>query len=678
MGKYYVTTPIYYPSDKLHVGHAYTTTAADALARFHKLLGDEVYFLTGSDEHGQKIQRIAASKGIQPKEYVDRIVATFQDLWRRLDIQYDDFIRTTEPRHQRAVQAIFKRLLDQGDIYKSKYEGWYCEPCEAFWLERQLEDGKCPDCHRPVQWVEEESYFLRLSAYQDRLLQHIQAHPEFIQPESRRNEMIRFIEAGLNDLSVSRTTFDWGIPVPGDEKHVVYVWIDALSNYITALGYASADDHLYRKFWPADLHLVGKEIVRFHTIIWPIILMALGLPLPKQVFGHGWLLFDAEKMSKSRGNVVDPVALIEEFGPDPLRYFLLREVVFGQDGNFSREALIHRTNADLANDLGNLLYRSASMLERYRDGRVPAPGPASARDRELMGLVGEVKRETIACMERLEPHNALASIWRLIGRANKYIDEEAPWALQRQGQQERLDTVLYNLVEVLRNVAILVWPFIPRTGQAIWQRLGLPGEILQQGLAAVKWGLYPPGGAVTRGEPLFPRIEEKENQEKGEPYVTMDQAVFEKPAAAAGTAPGAAATVPAAGAAPEGAAAPSPSAEPAPDGAPLPQITIDEFARLDLRLATIEEAEAIPKADKLLRLQVRMGPERRQIVAGIARHYRPEELVGRQIVVVANLKPARLRGVESQGMLLAASTPDGEQLAILGPDKPLPAGCKVK
>ncbi len=659
-GKFYITTPIYYPSDRLHIGHAYTTTAADALARWHRFLGDDVFFLTGSDEHGQKIQRIATQRGLTPKGYVDGIVATFKDLWERLDISYDGFIRTTDPEHHRVVQHIFDTIRRKGDIYKDVYEGWYCVPCETFWPESKLADGKCPDCGRPVERVREESYFFRISRYADRLLQYIESHPEFIQPPTRRNEMIAFLKQGLEDLSVSRTTFDWGIPVPGDDRHVVYVWFDALINYLTGVGYLH-DDEKFRRYWPADVHLVGKEIVRFHTIIWPIILMAADLPLPRQVFGHGWLLFDQAKMSKSRGNVVDPIVLIGRYGSDAIRYFLLREVSFGQDGNFSEDALVERINADLANDLGNLVYRSLTMLERYAGGKVPQPSEPAAADRELQALAEQVAGEAKAHMAALNLHEALAAIWRFVARANKYIDQNEPWALARRrasdpSAERRLATVLYQLAEALRVTALLVAPFLPKTGRRIWEQLGMEQPVESFRFEDLRWGRIRPGTRVRRGDPLFPRILETPETsyeppaEPGEPSASPGHR-------AAGEATGG-----------------TPATEQAASGL----VSIEEFGRLDLRVGRVLQAEAVKGADRLLKLRVDLGEGRpRQVVAGIAAHYRPEQLVGRLIVVVANLKPARLRGELSEGMLLAGVAPDGS-LSLVTLDGPLPAGSRVR
>ncbi|MDU2063847.1 MAG: methionine--tRNA ligase [Sporomusaceae bacterium] len=635
---FYITTPIYYPSDKLHIGHAYCTSVADAIARYKRLTDHDVFFLTGSDEHGQKIERKATESNVTPQAYVDKIVAGFQNLWQKLNISNDDFIRTTQERHHKVVQHIFQKIYDQGDIYKSAYEGWYCTPCETFWLERQLVDGKCPDCGRPVEVVKEESYFFRMSKYQDRLLEYIEANPDFIQPVSRRNEMINFIKGGLEDLCVTRTTFDWGIPVPFDSKHVVYVWFDALVNYITAAGYLDNKEK-YEKYWPADLHLVGKEIVRFHSIIWPIILMALGEPLPKQVYGHGWLIVEGDKMSKSKGNVIDPLALIDEFGPDAIRYFLLREITLGTDGNFSRQALINRINADLANDLGNLLHRTLSMIGRFQQGVIEPAGEKAAIDEDLEALCAATVKKYEASMDKFDITVTLKDVWMLISRTNKYIDETAPWALAKQSEaKSRLATVLYNLAETLRIVAILISPFMPVTSGKIWSQLGLGDNLADVRLRDAAFGGLASGVTVSKPEPIFPRIEEKEEEEAPVAPVASE-------------------------------AAPQKTVE------SLPEVSIDEFAKMDLRVVKVLAAEKVQKADKLLKLEVDLGGEVRTIVSGIAKHYAPEELIGQHVVMIINLKPAKIRGIESRGMVLAASCDD--QLKVVSVPG-MPAGSKVK
>ena len=647
---FYITTPIYYPSAKLHIGHAYCTTIADAIARFHRLEGDDVFFLTGSDEHGLKIQQKAEEAGVTPIEYTDKIVAGFQNLWKRLSISNDDFIRTTQKRHERVVQEVFRRIYAKGDIYKGEYKGLYCTPCESYWTEHQLdENGCCPDCHRPVQEVAEEAYFFKMSKYQDRVLQYIEEHPDFIQPVSRRNEMINFIKQGLDDLCISRTSFNWGIPVPIDPKHVIYVWFDALTNYLTPIGYLD-DPEKFQKYWPADLHLVGKEIVRFHTIIWPCILMALDLPLPKKVYGHGWLIVDGDKMSKSKGNVVDPIGLIDEFGADAIRYFLLREINLGQDGNFSRDALIGRINSDLANDLGNLLHRTLSMTLKFQDGVVAAPAGESDVDRSLK----EDARETVAFfeknMEDMQLSLTIKKVWAFISRANKYIDETAPWALAKDpAKEQELANVLYNLTEALRVISVLISPFMPTTAVRIWQQLGLAQDFASVRTEDIEqWGGVPAGLHVGTPEQLFPRIEVEKEKAAPQPAAAKQEKKEKK----------------------------DKKDKQAQEALPEGIISIDTFGKVQLRVAEVKAAEPVPKADKLLKLTLSLGegvPER-QVVSGIAPWYAPADLVGKHVVLVANLKPAKLRGVRSEGMILAAG--DGKDLKILEVD--MPAGTEVR
>lgn len=642
-GTFYITTPIYYPNDKLHIGHSYTTVAADALARYKRMKGFDVMFITGTDEHGQKIENTAKSQGMSPKEYVDKIVASVIDLWKLMDISYDDFIRTTDDRHVKVVQKIFKKLYDQGDIYKDEYEGLYCTPCESFWTEHQLVDGKCPDCGRDVQPVKEEAYFFRLSKYQDDLIELMEENTEFIEPKSRRNEMINnFLKPGLEDLCVSRTSFKWGIPVAFDEDHVIYVWVDALSTYISVLGYMSENDEKYKRYWPADVHLVGKEIVRFHTIIWPALLMALGEPLPKKVFGHGWLVLEGGKMSKSKGNVVDPVVLIERYGLDAIRYFLLREVPFGSDGVFSNEALVNRINSDLANDLGNLLSRTVTMIEKYFDGIIPSPKAPAPIDEELKDLALQTRNKVEGHMDQFELSDALAEIWKLIGRANKYIDETTPWILAKDpSKRDRLGTVLYNLAETLRIISVLISPFMTRTPSKIREQLGISeGEQFTGWNSLDSFGKVEANTKVERGDIIFPRLDleaelkELESVKPTAPKDGEDNIIT------------------------------------------IDEITIEDFDKIDLRVAKVQSVQKVKNADKLLKLELELGDEMRTVVSGIAEYYRPEDLVGKNLVLVANLKPVKLRGILSQGMILAASD-DEDNLVLVTVDNDIKSGSRV-
>ena len=645
---FYITTPIYYPSGKAHIGHSYCTVATDAIARYKRMQGYDVMFLTGTDEHGQKIELNAAKAGVTPKEYVDEIVAGFQELWKLLNISNDRFIRTTDDYHVKAVQKIFKELFDRGEIYKGKYEGWYCTPCESFWTETQLKDGKCPDCGREVKWAEEEAYFFKLGNYADRLLKLYEDQPDFIQPESRKNEMIQFIKNGLDDLCVSRTSFTWGIPVDFDPKHVVYVWLDALTNYITAMGYGSGDDSDYRKYWPADVHFIGKEIVRFHTIIWPAILMALDLPLPKQVYGHGWLLFgDGSKMSKSKGNVVDPVILCDRYGVDAIRYFLLREIPFGADGLFTNEALINRINYDLANDLGNLLSRTTAMVQKYFGGSIPAQRQAEDLDQDLVAMATALRGRYEESMDGFQFSNALAEVWKLIARSNKYIDETMPWALGKAPDKApRLAAVLYNLCECLRIVSILITPFMPETATKIQAQIGAGADVCNWD-SADQWGLLPADAVVSKGETLFPRIDVAKE------IAELDEILIQKPAEKKAEAP---------------------KREQPVEGVAM--IGIDDFAKVELRVAEIVACEPVKRAKKLLKLTLNDGQGQRVVASGIAKYYTPDQLVGRHVVLVANLKPAVLCGVESCGMILAADCAGGDVKVIFVDE--IPAGSKIR
>ena len=639
--KFYITTPIYYPSDKLHIGHTYSTVAADTMARYKRFQGFDTFFLTGTDEHGQKIEDKAKEAGVTPKEYVDKIVAGIKDLWKLMNISNDKFIRTTDDYHEKAVQKIFTKMYEKGDIYKGYYEGLYCKPCESFWTETQAVDGKCPDCGRPVTNEREEAYFFKLSAYADKLLKYYEDHPGFIEPVSRQNEMVNnFIKPGLQDLCVSRSSFKWGIPVPVNEDHVIYVWLDALTNYITALGYGSDDETLYNKFWPADVHLIGKDIIRFHTIYWPAFLMSLDLPLPEKVYGHGWVLLEGGKMSKSKGNVVDPVILAERYGVDALRYYLLREIAFGSDGIFSNENLINRINSDLANDLGNLVSRTVAMVQKYFGGTIPAEREAGDFDADLKALAAQTKIDAEAELDKLNFSVALTNIWKFVSRTNKYIDETAPWALAKdEAKQARLAEVMYNLCESIRIISVLIAPFMPETSAKIRAQLGIAADFEWNECGEFgKEATY----TVVKGDIIFPRID-------------LEKELAELEAAKAAAEPV------------------NPLKE---EIQGVARIGIDDFAKVDLRVAKITACEPVKKAKKLLKLTLDDGTgDPRTVASGIALYYKPEELIGKSISLVSNLKPAVLCGVESCGMILAADA--GEDVKVIFVDG-IPAGSKVR
>ncbi len=651
--KFYITTPIYYPSDKLHIGHSYCTVATDTMARYKRLRGYDVMFLTGTDEHGQKLERIAKGQGVTPKEYIDKVVVGIKELWKTLNISYDKFIRTTDDYHVKTVQKIFKQLYDQGDIYKSTYEGWYCTPCESFFTEHQLVDGKCPDCGREVEKVKEESYFFRLSKYQDRIIKYMEENTEFLQPNTRQNEMINnFLKPGLEDLAVSRTSFKWGIPVEFDPGHIVYVWVDALSNYISALGYGSDNDSLFQKYWPADVHVVGKEIVRFHSIIWPAMLMALNLPLPKQIFGHGWLVINGGKMSKSVGNVVDPNVLVEKYGVDAIRYFLLREIAFGQDGNFNNEALIQRINSDLANDLGNLVSRTVGMIEKYFNGTLPETQTPTQFDTDLIQTAKNIVPKVEANMDKMMFSDALIELWNLIRRTNKYIDETQPWILIKdESKHSELANALYNVVESIRIISILLQPFMPNTPELIWKQIGLESGELTAWDTAKEWRKLPKTLSVIKGNVIFPRIDMKKELAELEEAIKASQATS--------------------------IANQEKKKEEKKEPEVPSEISIDDFFKVQLKVGEIIASEKVEKSDKLLRNQVKIGDEVRVIFSGISKWYSPEEMVGKKVVVAYNLKPRKMMGEMSYGMLLCAD--DGaDKLSLLTLDKnDIPSGADI-
>ncbi len=638
---FYITTPIYYVNDVPHIGHAYTTIASDVMARYKRMRGFDVMFATGTDEHGQKIQQSADARGVTPQQLVDSVMVNFRRLWEVLGITNTDFVRTTEPRHERVVQYIFSKLMEQGDIYKGSYEGWYCVPCETYFPESQIGEGRvCPDCGRPLQNMTEESYFFRMSRYEKPLLDFYEKNPGAILPQSRFNEVLSFIRGGLKDQSISRTTVSWGVPLPGDEAHVIYVWFDALINYLTVCGYPDNSENM-QKFWPTVNHIMAKDIIRFHCIVWPAMLLALGLTPPETVFSHGWWTVEGEKMSKSKGNVVDPFEMADCYGVDAFRYFLMREIPFGSDGDFSEKALAGRINSDLANDLGNLLNRTLQMINNFSEGVIPLPSSSpSDLDREMERTVISTKDSFIAKMDAYSFDEALKEVWALVRRGNKYIDETMPWKLGKEKNTERLGPVLYTLCETLRMTAAMVAPFMPHTAVELFIQLGFDGDPSRLSIDSVKWGQMPPGCRVNKREVLFPRIDMKEWEiQKAERDAKKN-------------------------------AIPDP-------GDHEEEIAIDDFKKVELRVARVIKAEPVPKSDKLFKIDLDLGYERRTIVSGIRDFRTAEDLEGRSIIVICNLKPATLRGVTSNGMLLAAETADGKGLALLTTDSDIAPGSKI-